>query len=118
MPSMNELKLLGNLGSDPEMRESGGKVIAVLSLAVTRYVKDQEQVTDWFNITAFGRQAEYARDYLRKGDMILVDSHIQPSKWLDKDTGKATRSLDIIADQIQALRFARGKAEESGSVSV
>lgn len=103
---MNELKLLGNLGGDPEVKTLSGVLVATMSLAIPG------KVTDWFNFTALGKQAEYARDYLRKGDTVLLEGHIKPTRWTDKDTGKTMQSIQITADKIQGIRLTRSKTDE------
>ena len=113
---VNRVFLIGNLGKDPEVRylPSGGAV-ASTSLATSESWKDkqtgekQERV-EWHNLNFFGRLAEVAGEYLKKGSKVYIEGSIRTEKWQDKDTGADRFSTDIVADQLQML----GGREDSG----
>ena len=102
---VNKVFLYGNLGRDPEVRAlpSGAKV-ASFSMATTRTYKDKEvnkkDQTDWHNIVIFGRSAEIAEQYLKKGKPIFVDGRLQTRSWDDKD-GKKQYRTEVVVDNFQ-----------------
>lgn len=89
---MNKVILLGRLTKDPEIRYSAGaeqKAIAKFSLAVDRaFKKEGEQSADFINCVAFGKSAEFAEKYFRKGQKILVEGRWQTGSYTDKSGGK------------------------------
>ena len=103
MASINEVRLAGNLGRDPEISEGNGRQLARISIATERYVDGQKPVTDWHDVVLFGRSAKYAEEYLRKGDFVIMDGHLQTSKWVDQETGKTRRNISIVGDKIQGV---------------
>jgi len=115
MAYMNEFKILGNLGNNPEIKEANGELIAKLSLAVQRPVKDGN--AEWYEITLFGKLAEYARDYLRKGDTVLVSGHLKKSNWMDKETGKPRQAIELIGNDVQGLLKKTSAAQTAQNVA-
>ena len=118
---MNKVILMGNLGKDPETRYSqSAEPIAVTrySLAVRRrFKRDGEPDTDFFNCVAFGRQAEFAEKYLKKGMKICISGSLRVSSWDDKQTGQKRWSTDVVVEEQD---FAESKASfesRSGSNS-
>ena len=82
----------GNLGRDPEMRYfESGRVKTTFSLAVNRPTKERE--TDWFDIEIWGRQAEIAGEYVRKGSLIGVEGRLDFNKWTDDQGEKQERPV-------------------------
>ena len=108
---MNKVILMGNLGKDPETRYSqSAEPIAITrySLAVRRrFKRDGEPDTDFFNCVAFGRQAEFAEKYLKKGMKICVSGSLRVSSWDDKQTGQKRWSTDVVVEEQD---FAESKA--------
>ena len=109
MASLNKVILIGNLGRDPETRfmPSGGAVCN-FSIATTENWKDKQsgqkqEKTEWHNIVMFGRLAEIAQQYLRKGSQVYIEGRLQTRKWQDKNTGADRYTTEIIADQMQML---------------
>lgn len=102
---LNKAMIIGNLTRDPEVRAlpSGIKVCS-LSIATNRVWKDKngakQESTDYHNVVVFGRQAETAAQYLRKGASAMVEGRIQTRSWDDKDGQKKYRT-EIVADRIQ-----------------
>src|SRR5580658_7094609 len=79
---VNSVVLVGRAGRDPEMRYfESGRVKTTFSLAVNRPTKEKE--TDWFDIELWGRQAEIAGEYVRKGSLIGIEGRLDFSKWTD-----------------------------------
>ena len=94
MASLNQLTLLGNIGKDPEIRSTpGGILIASFSLATSDYAgKDSggkaKFDTEWHNVKAFGKDAEYVRDNITKGDNVMVIGRVKTDSWEDKNTSE------------------------------
>lgn len=90
MPSVNKVILVGNLGKDPECKQSqSGIAICGLSLATARKYKDAQgnaqEETEWHRISLFGKQAELAGQYLKKGSMVYIEGRLRTRKYKDKD---------------------------------
>lgn len=108
MASVNKVILVGNLGKDPEVRYSGeGAAIATLSLATTDRWKDKntgetKEQTEWHRVVLFGRSAEVAGEYLRKGRQVFVEGKLRTRKWTDKE-GQERYTTEIVADGFQML---------------
>ncbi len=102
---INKAILIGNLTRDPEKRAlPNGTVVTSLSLATNRVWKDREgnkqESTDYHNVVVFGRPAETAAQYLKKGQSVYVEGRIQTRSWDDKDGSKKYRT-EIVADAVQ-----------------
>ncbi|MHB8251141.1 MULTISPECIES: single-stranded DNA-binding protein [Acidithiobacillus] len=111
MAGVNKVILLGHLGRDPEMRyQPSGGAIANFSIATSETFKDKEgnkqERTEWHRVVLFGRTAEIAGEYLRKGSMAYVEGRLQTRKWTDKD-GQERYTTEIVGDRLQ-LVGARG----------
>ena len=116
MAGVNKVIVLGHLGRDPEMRYTpDGKAIANFSLATSESFKDKDgnkkENTEWHRVVLFGRIAEIAGEYLRKGSMAYVEGRMQTRKWTDKE-GQERYTTEIIGDRLQLIG---GKKEEGGS---
>jgi single-strand DNA-binding protein len=100
--------LVGNLGADPETRyTAGGSAVTNVSLATTDSWKDkqsgeQQERTEWHRIVFWGRLAEIAAEYLRKGSQIYVEGRIQTRKWQGKD-GQDRWTTEIVGNEMQML---------------
>jgi single-strand DNA-binding protein len=101
---MNTVTLIGRAGQDSEIRYfESGKVKTTFSIAVGRYdSKVKEEVTDWFNIEVWDKQAEFAGEYIKKGRQVVVDGRISISKWTD-NTGEEKERFLIIANNVRLL---------------
>ena len=110
---MNKVILMGRLTRDPEMRVSQGEnslSIARFSLAVDRrFQRGSEKEADFFNCTAFGKQAEFVDRYLKQGTKILLVGRIQNDNYTNKE-GQKVYSVQIIAEEIE---FAESKNASS-----
>ncbi|MGC9217081.1 single-stranded DNA-binding protein [Acidithiobacillus sp.] len=107
MAGVNHVFLLGNVGQDPEMRYTpSGTAIANFSLATSERYKDREgnvqERTEWHRVTLFGRQAEIAGEYLRKGSQVHVEGRLRTEKYTDKE-GMERHVTKIIGDRLQLL---------------
>lgn len=105
---LNNVTLMGRLAHTPDVREKNEKKVAFLRLAVNRDIKGQDGVdADFFDITAFGKTAEFAEKYFQKGRQIAVVGRLQNRQYTDKDGNKRTQT-SIIADH---LYFADSKPQ-------
>ncbi len=112
---MNKVILMGRLTRDPEVRYSQGAsqtAVARFSIAVDRrFKRDGEPDADFFNCTAFGKQAEFIERYLRKGVKIVVCGRIQNDNYTNKD-GQMVYSVRVMVDEIE---FAESKNASAGN---
>ena len=101
---MNSAVLVGRVGRDAEIRYfESGKVKTNFSLAVGRWdSKTKEEVTDWFNVEVWDKQAEFAGEYIKKGRQVAVDGRISISKWTDQSGEERERFL-IVANTVRLL---------------
>ena len=107
MAGVNKAIVLGHLGRDPEIRyQQNGAAIATLNIATSETFKDKEgnkqERTEWHRVTLFGRLAEIAGEYLRKGSMAYVEGRLQTRKWTDKE-GQERYTTEIVGDRLQLV---------------
>jgi single-strand DNA-binding protein len=112
MASVNKVILIGNLGRDPETRYMpDGGAITNISVATTDTWKDKQgekqEKTEWHRVAFFGRLAEIAGEYLKKGSQVYVEGRLQTRKWQDKD-GNDKYTTEIVADRMQMLGSRQG----------
>lgn len=87
---VNSVTIVGRAGRDPEMRYfESGRVKTTFSLAVNRPTKERE--TDWFDVELWGRQAEIASEYVRKGSLVGIEGRLDFSRWTDDQGAKHVR---------------------------
>lgn len=117
MASVNKAIILGNLGSDPEVRKSqdGSRTIAQLSVATARRYKDANNElvteTEWHRVVLFGRTAEVAEQYLKKGNPVYIEGRLRTRKWQDQ-SGQDRYTTEIVGDQMQLLSAREQSHEE------
>ena len=105
---MNKVILMGYTGKDPDVRTtSTGTKVARVSLGVSRYKKDE---TDWFNLVAFDKKAEFFDKYISRGTKILVEGRLQTGKY-EKD-GQTHYTTDVI---VESVEFAERKSDNADS---
>ncbi len=119
MRSLNKVLLIGNLGSDPELRHTpGGQAVASFRLATNesfggRDGTPQQERTEWHRIVAWGRLAEICNEYLRKGRQVYLEGRIQTRQWQDKD-GNKRYTTEIVALNMMMLG-GRGEGAPAGA---
>jgi single-strand DNA-binding protein len=116
---INKVILVGNLGADPETRytQSGGAITSI-RIATSESWKDKQtgenqERTEWHRVKFFGKLAEIAGEYLRKGSQVYVEGSLRTDKYTDKD-GIERFSTDIIANEMQMLGGKPGAGEGGG----
>lgn len=107
MASVNRVILVGNLGRDPEVRYApSGDAITNITLATTDQWKDKsgqkQERTEWHRLVFFGRQAEIAGEYLKKGSQVYIEGSLRTRKWTDQ-SGQERYTTEIVADRMQML---------------
>jgi single-strand DNA-binding protein len=112
MASVNKVILVGNLGRDPETRyTTGGDAVTNIRVATTDTWKDKngekQERTEWHTVVFFGRQAEIAGEYLKKGKQVYIEGRLQTRKWQDKE-GQDRYTTEIVADRMQMLGSREG----------
>ena len=120
MASVNKVILIGNLGRDPETRyTTGGDAVTNLNIATSEQWKDKsgekQERTEWHRVVLFGRQAEIAGEYLKKGRSVYIEGRLQTRKYTDKD-GVEKYSTEIVADRMQLLGGREGGGAGGGDV--
>jgi len=116
--SVNKVILVGRLGRDPETRyTSGGQAVANFSVATDESYKDRngerQKRTEWHKIVVWGKQAEIAQQYLKKGSLVFIEGRIQSREWQDKEGQKRT-SFEIVANNFRMLG-GRGEGMAAGA---
>lgn len=119
MASVNKVILLGNLGKDPETRyTTGGEAVTNLNIATSETWKDKsgekQEKTEWHRVVLFGRQAEIAGEYLKKGRSVYIEGRLQTRKYTDKD-GVEKYSTEVVGDRMQLIGGAREGGGGGGS---
>lgn len=102
---INRIVLIGRLTRDPESRTTGtGKSVVSFSIAVQKRMKPQDGSpdADFFNISAWGKTAEYVSNYLGKGRLVAVDGRLQSRKYTGSD-GVNREVVEVVADNVQGL---------------
>lgn len=108
MASVNKVILVGNLGKDPESRVTGsGESVCTFGIATTetwrdKATGDKKEVTEWHKVVAYGKLAEIAGQYLRKGSQVYIEGKIKTRKWQDNN-GQDRYTTEITASALTML---------------
>ena len=117
---INKVIVVGNLGADPDTRAMpSGNQVTNISVATSESWNDKvtgekQERTEWHRVVFYGRLAEIAGDYLKKGSQVYVEGKLQTRKWEDKE-GKERWTTEIVANQMQMLgdRMSQGASNQS-----
>ena len=115
---VNKVLLIGNLAADPDVKATpGGTYVARLRLATNTYAgKDDEgkakEKTEFHSLVAFGKIAEFAGTYLKKGRLVYVDGRLQTSSWDDAASGQKKYRTEVVVEEI---RFVGPKPQEAAA---
>lgn len=112
---INKVIIVGNLGQDPEVRYMpNGNAVANISVATSESWKDaqgqQQERTEWHRVVIFGKLAEIAGEYLRKGSQVYLEGKLQTRKWQDNE-GKDRYSTEIVIDQGGVMQMLGSKPD-------
>jgi len=119
MASVNKVILVGNLGRDPETRYApSGDAICNVTIATTDTWKDKssgerKEQTEWHRVVFFGRLAEIAGQYLKKGSQVYVEGNLRTRKWTDNN-GQERYTTEIRADEMKMLGSREGRGDNTG----
>jgi len=119
---INKVILIGNLGADPETRAMpSGTTVANLRVATSESWRDkqtgeQQERTEWHRVALFGRLAEIAGEYLRKGSQVYIEGSLRTRKWQDKQ-GNERYSTEIVGNDLQMLGGRGGASAGTGGAS-
>ncbi|MFQ6609623.1 MAG: single-stranded DNA-binding protein [Fidelibacterota bacterium] len=116
--SLNKVILIGRIGDKPEGRyTAGGKSSSNFSIATNETWKgsddERQEHTEWHNVIAWGRLAEFSSDYLQKGQLVCIEGKLRTRQWKDKDDN-SRKTTEIVADKITPLEW-KGKKEAADS---
>lgn len=125
MRGINKVILIGNLGADPEVRYlPSGDPVANLRVATSEVWKDrqsgeQQERTEWHSVALFGKTAEVARDYLRKGSKVYLEGKLRTRKWQGQD-GQDRYTTEVIVDINGTMQMldTRSGASSGGSTAL
>jgi len=121
MASLNKITLIGNVGSDPEMRYTpNGKAVTSFRMATNyRYSGpdgERREETEWFRVSVWGKQAESCNQFLSKGRRVYVEGRLRSRNWEGQD-GQMRTSLEVTADRVLFLgRQAPASLPEEGEL--
>jgi single-strand DNA-binding protein len=121
MASLSKVILVGNLGSDPEMRYTpSGKAVTSFRMATNRRYTtpagESKEETDWFRVSVWGKQAEQVNQFLSKGRQVYVEGRLHARSWEGQD-GQMRTSLEVTADRVLFLgKQAPASVPEEGEV--
>ena len=114
---MNTVTVVGRVGRDASedfKAFDSGKTKARFSVAVNRWdSKTKSEVTDWFNIEIWDKQAEFAAEYVKKGRLVAIDGRIANRRWVDKQTNNERETFYVIANNIRLLGSKRDAETEA-----
>ena len=116
---VNKVILVGNLGQDPEVRYMpNGNGVANISIATTDSWKDKntgqmQERTEWHRVVLFGKLAEVAGEYLRKGSQVYIEGRLQTRKWTDQ-SGQEKFTTEIVVDMGGQMQILGGRGEQQG----
>ena len=119
MASVNKVIIVGNLGADPETRYMpSGDAVTNIRVATTDRYKDKasgemKEATEWHRIAFFGRLAEIAGEYLKKGSPVYIEGRLRTRKWTDKENIERY-TTEIVADSMQLLGSRGGSGAPGG----
>ena len=107
MAGVNKVILVGNLGSDPQVRYTpGGQAVANFNIATSERFNnkagEKEERTEWHRIVAWGKLAEICQQYLKKGKQVYIEGRLQTRQWEDQQ-GQKRQTTEIVAQNMQML---------------
>ena len=109
---VNSVTLVGRAGRDPEVRYfESGSVVANLTMAVNRRSRDDEP--DWFNLEIWGKQAQVAADYVKKGSLLGIIGSLKLDRWTDRSSGEERSKPVVRVDRLELLGSKRDSEQNS-----
>jgi single-strand DNA-binding protein len=116
--SINSVTLTGRAGRDPEVKYfESGSCVAQFSIAVDRHSKEGGKEADWINIKLWGKQAQVAADYVRKGSLVGIVGRLEVEKWADRQSGEERSKAVVVGDRLELLSSKRDAAPPADQAS-
>ena len=108
MPNLNKVQLIGNVTRDPEIKYTPkGSAVTDLGIAINRFISsengEKREETTYVDVTLWGRQAEVAAEYCKKGRSIYIEGRLQLDSWEDKTSGQKRTRLRVVGENMQLL---------------
>lgn len=117
MPSLNKVHLIGNLTRDPEFKTTNsGTSVAQIGLAINQTFSkngEKKEETTFVDITLWGKLADLANQYLKKGNPVFIEGRLRNESWVDKETGKKRSKMTVVGDSIQFLSSKNSSSKEA-----
>ena len=111
---INTINLVGRAGREPDVRYfESGSIVANFTLAVNRRSRDEEP--DWFNLEIWGKQAQVAADYVKKGSLLGIIGSFKLDRWNDRNSGEERSKPVVRVDRLELLGSKRDNQEATGS---
>lgn len=119
MANLNKVMLMGNLTRDPEVRYTPkGTAVAEIGMAINRYFSaengEKREETTFVDVTLWGRQAEIAGEYLKKGRPVFIEGRLQLDTWDDKQSGQKRSKLKVVGEGLQLMGSKPGAGGDMG----
>lgn len=120
---MNKVQLIGHLGNDVELKHSpNGTAVANLSIATHRFWKnketgDRESVTEWHRVVVFGKLAQIAKEYLKKGSHVLIEGSLRTRKWTDKSNVDRWTTEVVVSGYQATLQMLDKKIDQQATTA-
>ena len=119
MANLNKVQLIGNVTRDPEVKYTPkGSAVTDLGLAINRFFSpengEKREETTFVDVTLWGRQAEVAGEYCKKGRSVYIEGRLQLDSWEDKTTGQKRNRLRVVGENMQLLGSRPGSSNNSG----
>lgn len=119
---VNKVILVGRLGRDPETRyTSSGQAVCNFTMATDENFKsrsgERQQRTEWHRIVMWGKLAEIAQQYLKKGQLVYIEGRLQTRQWDDKRDGSKKQTTEVVANAMKMLGGGRGEGAAAGAAA-
>jgi single-strand DNA-binding protein len=117
--TLNKVNLVGRSGRDPEVKYfESGSVVCKFTVAVNRSSSNRDEPPDWFDVEAWGKTAEIAANYVKKGSLVGVSGSLKFDRWTDRTSGDERQKSVILIDRLELLTSRKeNEAASSGSNS-
>jgi single-strand DNA-binding protein len=115
--TLNKVNLVGRSGRDPEVKYfESGSVVCKFTVAVNRNSSNRDEPPDWFDVEAWGKTAEIAANYVKKGSLVGVSGSLKFDRWTDRTSGDERQKSVILIDRLELLT-SRKESESASSGS-
>ncbi|ELS34521.1 MULTISPECIES: single-stranded DNA-binding protein [Pseudanabaena] len=114
--TLNKVHLVGRAGRDPEVKYfESGSVVCKFTVAINRVTSNRDEPPDWFDLEAWGKTAEIASNYVKKGSLVGVVGSLKFDRWNDRSTGEERQKSVILIDRLELLGSRKDNEAASNS---